>query len=369
MPSSVPDRTHGDQPEQTVERTFSDSDGSADRLPRPTMRDVAALANVSLSTVSRVVNGLGNVDPKLSDRVHRAVIRLGYQQNLPASTLRRSNGKTATVGLLLEDVGNPFSATLHRAVEDAAAERGFLVLAVSLDEKPKRERELVMALIARRVDGFIIVPAGSDQSYLVSERQAGTAFVFADRPPRHMAADSVVSDNRAGAAGAMARLIALGHRRIGYLGDLRSIPTAHERFAGYLDALKDAGIAVDESIVVHDLHTAESTEEAALGMLRRSDPPTALFTGQNLVTIGGVRALHQLGLEHRVAQVGFDDLVLAELIRPGLSVVAQDSGDIGRRAAECLFRRLDGDTGPHRDVVVPTRFVARGSGEIPPPNY
>jgi LacI family transcriptional regulator len=367
MSSSPPSRAEHDRPEQPLEGTFSAQDRSADRLPRPTMREVAALANVSLSTVSRVINGWSNVDPDLTDRVHRAVLRLGYQQNLPASTLRRSNGKTATVGLLLEDVGNPFSATLHRAVEDAATERGFVVLAVSLDEKPERERELVIALIARRVDGFIIVPSGSDHSYLVSERQTGTEFVFADRPPRHMAADSVVSDNRAGAAAAVARLIALGHRRIGYLGDLRSIPTAHERFTGYLEALEDAGIAVDESIVGHDLHTAEATEEAALGMFSRSDAPTALFTGQNLVTIGGVRALHRLGLEHRIAQVGFDDLVLAELIRPGLSVVAQDSGEIGRLAAECLFRRLDGATDPHRDLVVPTRFIARGSGEIPPP--
>jgi LacI family transcriptional regulator len=332
------------------------------------MREVAALAEVSLSTVSRVINGWDNVDPALAERVQRAVVRLDYQQNLAASTLRRTDGKTATVGLLLEDVSNPFSATLNRAVEDAAGERGLRVLAASLDEDPDRERDLVVSLIARRVDGFIIVPAGQDQSYLLTERRAGTAFVFADRPPRHLAADSVVSDNRAGAAAAVAHLVGSGHRRIGFLGDLFSIPTAQERFAGYLDTLKAAGIPVDESLVLHDLHTAEDTEQAALALLSRPDPPTALFTGQNLVTIGGIRALHKLGLEHRIAHVGFDDLVLADLIQPGVSVVAQDPGEIGRLAAECLFRRLDGDTGPHQSLIVPTRLIRRGSGEIPPPS-
>jgi len=331
------------------------------------MREVAALADVSLSTVSRVVNGWSNVDPELAERVHRAVGLLGYQHNFAASALRRTDGKTATIGLLLEDVSNPFSATLHRAVEDAAEERGVRVLAASLDENPERERELVSSLVARRVDGFIIVPAGEDQSYLLVERRAGTPFVFADRPPRHLAADSVVADNRAGAAAAVAQLTGIGHRRIGFLGDLFSIPTAQERFAGYLEALGSAAIAPDDAIILHDLHTAEAAEAAALTLLERPDAPTALFTGQNLVTIGGIRALRQLALEHQVAHVGFDDLVLADIIQPGLSVVAQDSGEIGRLAAECLFRRLDGDKGPHRTLVVPTRFIARGSGEIPPP--
>jgi LacI family transcriptional regulator len=339
-----------------------------DRLPRPTMRDVAALADVSLKTVSRVINGETTVAPELAERVRRAAARLDYRPNLTASSLRRTDGKTRTVGLLLEDVSNPFSATLYRAVENVAAQRGVQVLAASLDEDPDRERELVMSLIARRVDGFIIVPAGNDQSYLVNERRAGTAFVFADRQPRHLAADSVVSDNRAGAAAAVAHLVAHGHRRIGFLGDLRSIPTAQERYLGYLDALATAGLPVEDGLIVRDLNTAEATEARTLEQLARADAPTALFTAQNLVTIGAIRALRRRGQQHQVAHVGFDDLVLADLLEPGVTVVAQDPAEIGRVAAECLFRRLDGDLDPPRDEIVRTRLIERGSGEIAPPS-
>lgn len=328
------------------------------------MREVAALAGVSLSTVSRVVNGFDPVDPDVNDRIHRAMVRLGYRRTAPVN---RRRGRTATIGLLLEDVANPFSAILLRAVEDAAAARDLRVLAASLDEDPERERDLVASLIGRRVDGFIIAPAADDQSYLVSERRAGTAFVFADRRPRGLSADSVVSDHRGGTADAVGRMLRAGHRRIGYLGDLATIATAAERFAGYREALAAAGVPLDESIVRHDLHNVADAERATVHLLTGDDPPTALFAGQNLVATGAVIALHQLRLQHRVALIGFDDVTLGGLLQPGLSVVAQEVGEVGRLAAERLFGRLDGDTGPANKVVVPTRFVARGSGEIPPP--
>jgi LacI family transcriptional regulator len=330
------------------------------------MRDVAALADVSLKTVSRVVNGTTTVDPELAARVNRAVAQLDYRPNLTASNLRRTDGKTATVGLLLEDVSNPFSSALHRAVEDVAAARGVGVLGASLDEDPLREREFVMSLIARRVDGFIIVPAGDDHSYLLNEKRAGTAFVFADRPPMLLAADSVVSDNGEGASGAVTHLLAHGHRRIGFLGDLNTISTARERFGGYCDTLRAAGVPIEESLVVHDLHTAEATEHAVMQLLSQPEPPTAIFASQNLVTIGTIRALRKLGLAHGVALVGFDDFLMADLLEPGVTVVAQDATEMGRIAADSLFRRLDGDASPPMRHVVKTRLITRGSGEIPP---
>jgi LacI family transcriptional regulator len=328
------------------------------------MRDVAALAGVSLKTVSRVVNGVSTVDPALAARVRDASGKLGYRPNLTASSLRRSDGRTATVGMLVEDAANPFSAVLMRAVENVARDRGVLVLFGSLDEDADREQELAGAFIDRRVDGLLIVPASRDHSYLLKERAAGTCMVFIDREPRLLDSDAVISDNRTGAISAMNHLLDAGHRRIGYLGDRLSIATAAQRLDGYRHALELARIAVDERIIWHEASSEEAAIEATTRMMRLADPPTALFTGQNLVTIGASRALRALDLQHRVAMVGFDDFPLADLLRPGITVVAQDVTAIGKLAAEILFRRLDGDRTPARTHVLPTRLITRGSGEI-----
>jgi LacI family transcriptional regulator len=331
--------------------------------PRPTMNDVAALSGVSLKTVSRVVNGEPTVSPDLVARVKRAAAQLNYRHNLTASSLR-SGGRTKTIGLLLEDVSNPFSAMLHRAVEDVASQRGVAVLAASLNEDPDREQRLALALISRRVDGVIIVPATEDQSYLFDERRAGTAMVFVDRPPNLLDADCVLAENRRGAGEGVEHLVKHGHLRIAFLGDLRQIWTERERYLGYVETLQRCGVLLDPALVVHDLHSSEAAESAVGALLDRPDPPTAIFASQNLLTIGSIGALRARGLRHAVALVGYDDFVLADLLDPGVSVVAQNPTEMGRIAAETLFARIDGDNTKSRCVVTGTQLITRGSGEI-----
>jgi LacI family transcriptional regulator len=282
-----------------------------------------------------------------------------------ASQLRRLSAKTATLGLVLEDVGNPFSSILHRAVEDAARERDVLVFAGSCDEDAVRERELVATFRARRVDGLIVMPAGHDHSYLVSERRVGTAIVFVDRPARFLEADSVTVDNAGGAKRAVVHLRQAGHRRIAFLGDDPAITTADERFRGYREALVEIGEPFDPAIVRTGVRGSDAAELVTQELLTTDSAPTALFTGQNLLTIGAVRALRALRLHTRVALVGFDDIALAELLEPAITVVAQNPSEIGRLAAELLFRRLDGDSLPPRHIVLEAPLVQRGSGEIP----
>jgi LacI family transcriptional regulator len=340
--------------------------GAGATRARPTMHDVAALAGVSLKTVSRVVNREPGVSAELATRVEHAAAKLDYRPNLTASSLRRADRKTATIGLLLEDVANPFSSAVHRAIEDAARRRGVAVFAASLDEDPDRERQIATAFVSRRVDGLIMVPAGSDHSYLLRERQAGLAIVFIDRPAAFLEADTVLTANRAGAADGVRHLLRHGHRRVAYLGDLRSISTASERFEGYLDAIREAGLPLDDRIIRHDLRSVEAADRAAeelLGLPLHSRP-TALFTSQNLVTIGAVRALRRLGRQHAIALTGFDDVLMADMLDPGLTVVAQDPGAMGRAASELLFRRLDGDPSTTQLRIIPTRLTERGSGEI-----
>ncbi len=331
------------------------------------MRDVAALAGVSIKTVSRVVNGEPGVSVVLADRVEDAARQLDYRPDLTASNLRRGR-QTATLGLMLENVANPYSSAVHRAVDDAAVERGMAVLATSLDEDPVREREVARTMIQRRVDGLVIMPTGIDQSYLRAEIEAGLATVFVDRPPGFLDADTVLATNGAGAREAIEHLVAMGHRRIAFLGDLTDIATAKDRYQGYRDALEEAGIRLDEGLVRHDLHTRDTAQRAAESLMRLppDEAPTALFASQNLITIGAIQALHLHDLQHLVALVGFDDIELASMLDPGVTVVAQDPYAIGRAAAELLFARLDGYRGPSQHRMISTRLIIRGSGEIRP---
>ncbi|MCA2213249.1 LacI family DNA-binding transcriptional regulator [Jidongwangia harbinensis] len=334
-----------------------------DRAVRPTMNDVARTAGVSLKTVSRVINGEPTVAPHLAERVRAAVDALRYRPNLGASMLRRNDRRTRTIGVLLEDVGNPFSAALHRAVEDEALARGVHVLIGSVDENPQRERDLARAFAERHADGLIVAPAGDDQSYLASELPAGTPVVFVDRQGTGFAGDSVLATNVVGATEAVRHLIAHGHRRIAFLGDHARIATARSRYRGYLDALGEAGLEPPAKPELHHWSTAES---ATLTLFGRDHPPTALFTAQNLVTIGAVRALRRLRLHRDVALVGFDDFPLADLVEPAVTVVAQDPAAMGRTAARALFERIDGDRQPPREFWIPTALIRRGSGELPP---
>jgi LacI family transcriptional regulator, galactose operon repressor len=333
---------------------------------RPTMKDVANLAGVSLATVSRVVNGSSDVRPDLALRVQDAVEVLGYRRDLMASTLRRNDRLSSTIGLIIEDVANPFFSAVHRGVEDVARSHGVLTFAGSSDEEPARERELAEAFAARGVDGLLIVPCSSDQGYLRRERESGTKLVFVDRPPRFIDADAVVTDNAAATKAAVEHLIGAGHQRIALLADRPSVYTAAERRRGYREALAGAGIDADPSLERVGLVDSASAEAAARELLLGSDPPSAIFAAQNLIAIGTIRALRDCGLQHETALVAFDDITLADMVDPGITVVAQDPFALGRRAAELLFSRLDGVDGESQLIVVPAELVPRGSGEIAP---
>jgi LacI family transcriptional regulator len=333
---------------------------------RPTMLDVAALAGVGLATVSRVVNGKPGVSSATTARVHAAIEQLDYRHDVQASNLRRSDRKTATIGLVLEDVANPFMTALHRAVEDCARARGMLVFAGSCDEDGSREREFISALRARRVDGIIVVPAGQDHSYLLPELRVGTAIVFVDRPPRFLDADSVTSDDHGGMLAAVSHLVERGHRRIAYLGADLAIATAEARLRGYKDALTTHGLAFDSSIVRTGLRTVEDAERSVAEFLADGDAPTALLSAQNYFTIGAYKALRSLDLQRRLALVGFGDFPLADMLDPPVTVVAHDPAELGLTAAQLLFRRLDGDRSASQHVVCSVQLVSRGSGEIEP---
>ena len=331
---------------------------------RPTMSDVARAAGVSLKTVSRVVNREPGVRPETSERVRRAIETLGFRRNEAARALRQGH-RTRTLGLVIEDMANPFYFGIMRGVEEAARGLGSLVIAASSDENGERERELTLALCERRVDGLILVPAAEDHAYLLPELRLGVRIVFLDRPPQGIAADTVLVDNVGGADAATSHLLAQGHRRVAMVGDTPTLYTSVQRLEGYRDALTRHGVPYDEGLVRLGRHDVGAAERAAEELLALPDPPTAVFAGNNRSTIGVLRATSQNG--RRIALVGFDDFELAELLPVPVTVVATDSVELGRRAAQLLLERLAGDNGFPKTVVLPTTLVQRGSGEIGPP--
>ena len=323
---------------------------------RPTMRDVAEMAGVSLKTVSRVINAEAGVTPATAERVTAAIAELGFERNDLAASLRHGRS-SHTLGLVIEDVANPFYSAIAQAVEAAARDRGFLLITASAREDAERERELVAALLRRRVDALLIVPAGSDHRYIASSSHT----VFLDRPPLGIAADTVLLDDLGGARSAVEHLIAHGHTRIACVGDDAGLYTMRQRMTGYRDALAAAGIAYDPSLLSTGARDVASAHEAVSRLLSLPDEhrPTALFTANNRNTIGALHAFADT--PEPPALIGFDDFELADLL--GTTVVHADPWKLGEQGAALAFARLDGDEDPPRTVTIPTELVARGSGE------
>lgn len=330
---------------------------------RPTMMDVARAANVSLKTVSRVVNGEHSVSPTTTSSVQHAISELGYRRNEHARALRQHKAPRM-LGLVIKDVSNPFYSAIARGIEEEIRDRSLLVVTGSSDEDAERERVLLELLCERRVGGLLVVPTGTDHSFLASEIALGTPVVFIDRPPANLTADTILLDNFGGARAAAEHLLAHGHERIALVGDLPSVFTTAERVRGFRSALEAAGPHLDEGLVRVGFHDSPGAEIATRELLALHKPPTAIFACNNRITYGVLRAL--AGLGRPPALVGFDDFELAPLLSPPVTVVAYDPVELGRQAARLICERLDGAAGPPRRIVVHTDVVARGSGEVAP---
>jgi LacI family transcriptional regulator len=221
------------------------------------------------------------------------------------------------------------------------------------------------------VDGVILVPAAGNHRFVRAQQELGVKVVCVDRPADNFEADTVLVDNRRGAYRAIRHLMQHGHRRIGYLGDREDIWAVRERYAGFGEALAEDGLVPDPALVRHGLRGRAEAARAAVALLGHPDPPTALFTSNDLVTMGAIDSTHGSAARSQltpvpVALVGFDEFALADKLSPPVTVVAQDPAAIGATAAQLLFARINGDTSPSREVVLLTRLIARGSGEIAP---
>ncbi|MBB4688761.1 LacI family DNA-binding transcriptional regulator [Amycolatopsis jiangsuensis] len=326
----------------------------------PTMRDVAARAGVSAMTVSRVLKD-ENVSAATRDRVLTAVRELGYRRNEVARNLRlgRSSGM---IGLVVTNLGNPFYSQLALGAEQVAEKHGLRLVLGHTAGLAQREYELVDDLVSRRVDGMIVVPAGSAQQHLDPVSLGGVPVVLASSPPAGIEVDAVLVDDFGGARAATADLLAAGHRAVGFLGNPPTLFTGAERFRGYWAAHEEAGLVPREEWIRRGPDDIPTAAAAARELLDRADPPTALFCTNNRMTLGTYREIRRLGAATALA--GFDDFEMADLLDRPITIASYDPGEIGRRAAELLLSRLE--QGPNavpgltRRLVVPTTLVHYG---------
>lgn len=328
---------------------------------RPTMKDVAARAGVGFKTVSRVVNEEPGVSDRTAAKVRKAAAELNYRRDMGAGNLRRAEGRTDSVGLLVGSVNNEFDAKLHRAVEDAAQERKVSVFAASTDEDAERERQLALTLLARRVDGLVIMPSAGDLSYLQHELDLGTPVIAVDRPPKGISIDTLMVDNERGAHDAVAHLIEHGHRRVAVLAHFATLATSAQRIAGARTAWAEAGLDASSLTVVEGLFSTEDTVRAVHALLDGDEPPTAVFAARNAITVAVVRALQSRSQQHEIPLIGFDDFGRADLLDPAVTVVRQDLVRLGRLATDRLFARLADPALPVEKRVVSTHLVRRRS--------
>ncbi|WP_412736549.1 LacI family DNA-binding transcriptional regulator [Krasilnikovia sp. MM14-A1259] len=322
---------------------------------------MAALAGVSLKTASRALNAEPNVAEATGRRVRDAADELGYRLNGIARELRRG-ATSALVGLISGDLTNPFYSAVASGIERELRQHGLQLVTANNDEDAERERELIDAFLERRVRALLIVPSGTGHDYLTIEGNRGVPFVFLDRPPDGLAADAVVIDNHGGARSAAQHLLAGGHRRIALVADLARMAPQRERIDGFVQAMGAAGSDEWRPYLRTDVHDVRNAERT-VGELLATDPaPTAVFTTNNRLTTGALRALR--GRPDPPALIGFDDFDLADVI--GATVVAHDAMALGRAAARLAHERISGHEGPARTIVIPTSVVARGSGERRP---
>lgn len=327
------------------------------------LEDVARLARVSISTVSRVINEPTLVREETRTRVQEAIRTLRYQPSRVARRLRVENGRANLIGLVIPDIQNPFFADVARGVEDMAQQHGYMVFLGNSDEDALKERRYLEVMRAESVDGIIVPPIAENDAAMAELADLGLPMVCVDRRLARVTMDTVVVDNMRGAYEAVDHLIRLGHRRIGFIEGRPELSTSRERLQGYHQALQEHGIAFDRSLIREGDSRQPSGRSLTLELLHLPEPPSALLVGNNLMALGALEAIYLEGvrLPHDLALISYDDLPWAMAFNPPLTAVRQPGYEVGRRATELLLQRIREPARSTSLVMLQPELVVRES--------
>jgi LacI family transcriptional regulator len=332
----------------------------------PTIRDVARRAGVAPITVSRVISRRGYASAETRSKVESAVAELGYVPNQVASSLRSK--RTSLLALVLTDITNPYFTQIARGVEDTASDSGYTVIYCNTDESLLEEQKYIQVLLQNRVAGVLLVPAAGETRSVELLKHNHTPVVVLDRRLPGAQVDVVLSDSVGGAFQLVRLLLDCGHRRIALLNGPPGVSTADDRLAGYHKALDAAGIPQEMRLVLAGAYTQESGYELSCQALDQRPQPTALFAANNFIAIGALRFVQDAGLSvpADIALVGFDDLPIALITFPFLTVASQPAYEMGKCATELLLSRLSGeDERPPQQIILPTELIVRQSSGQP----
>ncbi len=325
-----------------------------------TMAEVARVAGVSLSTVSHVVNGTRPVLPRTADAVHAAIEETGYVHDHIARSL--AVGSTQTIGLAMSAISNPSFADLAHVIERQLAESGYSLLLAETRDLPAVELHAVENLLGRRVDGLVLAPSVAPARALKRVESRGIPLVLIDRFAS-FDVDQVAAENIAPSEAIVGHLTRLGHTRIGMIAGLEGLATSEERIEGYRRALASAHLDDDPALLVRGNSDELRTDAGVRQLLALEDPPTALFTANNRMTISVMRSLRNAGVRvpEDIAVVAFDDFEWADLFHPRLTAIAQPMEALGKEAVHMLLSRLENPELPVRKVRLEPRLVHRES--------
>jgi DNA-binding LacI/PurR family transcriptional regulator len=333
---------------------------------RITIKDIAKYANVSLGTVSNVINGNMPVRPVMRRRVLDAIRQLGYQPSLLARGLRRN--KTSIIGMVIPDIANPFFPAVVRGVEDVAYQNSFHLMLCNSDNDPAKEESYLRELHSYRMAGLILIPSANSQiSSLAVVEFADVPVICLDRQPEDWTSDSVTVDNAEGTFAATDYLLKLGHRSIAMITGSLHLTNSKARVDGFRSAMRKAKLNVDHEYIQEGRFDRLSGYEKMRILLQYRPRPTAVVCGNDLIAIGVLSALRAANLRcpEDVSVVGFDDIEVAELTDPPLSTVFQPGYQMGARGASLLLKRFNGSTEPAQQIILPTELKLRHSVAAP----
>jgi DNA-binding LacI/PurR family transcriptional regulator len=326
-----------------------------------TIKAVAARADVSIATVSRAFVSPDSVSHETRSRVLEAARALNYRPSRAARTLRGHTSQA--IGVMIPDLQNPFFTDVVCGIDAVLQPAGYTLLLANADETTGREHSILSMFRGEGVAGVIFVPINASKDHYRQLLAPPVQAVAVDRMPANIRVDLVTVDNAEGTRVGVAHLVAMGHQRIALLGGPSKHSTAVERERGYHQALHAADLPARTDFVYRGDFRESGGYAGIHALLSQTEPPTAVFVANNLMTLGALRALHELGkrIPEDVALVGFDDMPWATSLHPSLTAVAQPAQEIGSSAAELLLDRIARPDRPIRHVILETRLVVRAS--------